>query len=426
MLGSEKLGEKLRDVAVRIFAVELDAVAEGDEELPSKSDDSMHGEQLSQRWNDLLNNQLVINRMQKLAHELWDFAPKSWGFWLRSRLHETIGEALLTASYITSPTHLAEDSLLLDIDRGTPRDSIDNDLEIWLTEAALGGSGAVESLAGESTRDPHRFVRALEAAIAPSDVELTAAGLEAFVNEICEDPHLSDAVENVRKHTGHNERVAALTTFYRLLAEHGFAIDQGFKIALNHRVLREGTGELSDKLLRDLVHQWRNWENNFGVAIDLRTFSVVAASHSEFGPRIRELMGDMAIQVSAAEAAGVLSGILWPRVGEIRSRTFQSYTQFRSRGYTDPSLIRELLLVSGPEPIAFGSTNWQNDFNDSLAKSGVVRVCITSENEPKFHQDIYQILAEPIDVDYLQFYPVITEVSRGQEITITFVLRELF
>ncbi|MSR09283.1 MAG: hypothetical protein EXR82_07100 [Gammaproteobacteria bacterium] len=426
MLLSEGLGAKLRDVAIRIFAMELDAVTEDDEEPPTESDNSVHGGQLDQRWNDLLANQVVVQRLAALAPELWDANPELWGRWLRSRTHETLGEALLAAAYDAAPAHMAEDSLLLDIDRGMPDDD-SNRLEVWLTEAALGGSGAVEALAREATQDPRRLIRALEAAIAPSDVELTAAGLEAFVDAIGGDLVLANAVEEVRRQTGHDERVTALDVLYRLLAERGFAVDQGFKVAVNHRILREGTGASSDWLLRDLVGQWRTWESHMGVAVDLRTFALVAASHSVFGPRVRELVGGNApTQVTSAEAVGVLSGLLWPRTGEVRSRAFQSHGPFRTRGYTDPSFVRELLLLAGPTPVTYGAEGWRDDFAKSLADTGMVRVRVAAERESEFHAEIYRLLADPVDVDYLQFYPVIAEVGRGPETTVTFVLREMF
>ncbi|MFC1871014.1 hypothetical protein ACFLYF_01235 [Chloroflexota bacterium] len=425
VLLSEGLSVRLRDVAARIFAIEVDAATEADEELPTESDDSIHREQLNQRWDDLLANQIVVQRLAMLAPELWDANPKVWGEWLRSRTHETLGEALLNVAYLAVPAHMAEDSLLLDIDRGMP--DHDYDLEVWLTEATLGGSGAVEALAHEATQDPRRLIRALESTVAPSDVELTAAGLEAFVDAIGEDAVLADAVAEVRQQIGHNQRVAALDALYRLLAERGFAVDQGLKVALNHRILREGTGASSDRLLRELINQWRAWEYHLGVAIDLRTFALVASSHTEFGPHVRELGGINAqTRITMAEATGVLSGLLWPKIGEVRSRTFQSYGLFHTRGYTDPSFIRELLLIAGPVPVVYGADGWRNDFTKSLADIGIGRIQAAAEREAEFHTEIYRILADPVDVDYLQFYPVIVEVSRNTGTTVTFALQEMF
>ena len=184
---------------------------------------------------------------------------------------------------------------------------------------------------------------------------------------------------------------------------------------------------LRGALLRDLISAWRTWEAHLGLAIDLRTFSLVAASHDEFGPRVREpLEINTTTSVTVAAAAGVLSGLLWPRIVEVRSRTFQSYGPFRTRGYTDPSLVRELLLLAGPHPVEYGTEGWREALTDSLASTGIVRVRADTENVLNFHAEIYRILASPVDVDYLQLYPIVTEVSRGTGTTVTFVLREMF
>ena len=424
---ADGLEVRLRDVANRILSVELDAVSEDDEEPPTETDDATHGEQLDQRWEDLISNDNVASRLATLAPGLWDADPEDWGQWLRSRTHETLGEALLTAAYWAAPTHVAEDSLLLDLERGTPDHDLNSDVEVWLTEAALGGSGAVEALAHEATQDTHRLIRTLEAAIARSDVELTALGLEALIEAIGADPIVATAVEEVRRCTGHDDRVAAFNDLYQLLAARGIFVDQGFKVAVNHRILREGTGPSSDALLRDLISAWRTWEARLGLAIDLRTFSLVAASNDEFGPRVRELLEiNTTTRVTAAEAAGVLSGLLWPRTIEVRSRAFQSYGPFRTRGYTDPSLVRELLLLAGPHPLEYGSEGWREAFTNLLASSGIARLWATTEHESDLHAETYRLLASPVDVDYLQLFPVITEVSRETGTTLTFVLREMF
>ena len=196
---------------------------------------------------------------------------------------------------------------------------------------------------------------------------------------------------------------------------------------MNHRILREGTSPSSDALLRDLISAWRAWETRLGLAIDLRTFSLVAASHDEFGHRVRELLeNNTTTRVTAAEAAGVLSGLLWPRTVEVRSRAFQSYRPFRNRGYTAPSLVRELLLLAGSHQAEYGSEGWREAFTNSLASTGIARVWADTENVLNFHAEIYRILTNPVDVDYLQLYPVVTEVSRGTVTTVTFVLREMF
>ena len=424
---SAGLAVRLSDIAVRIFSIEMDAVAEDDEVSPTEADDGTHSGNLDQRWVDLLTNEDVTNRLSTLAHELWDPNPEIWGQWLRERTHETIGEAFLSAAYGAAPAHLAEGSLLLDLDRGDPNYDLNDGIEVWLSEAALGGSGAVEALAREATEDPRLLIRSFEAAVSPGDVELTALGLDGLIEAIVGDQDISNAVEQVRRCTSHDERVMALNKLCPLLAALGIAVDQGFKVAMNHRILREGTGPRSDRLLRDLIVEWRNWEDRLNVAIDLPTFSIIAASHDDFGPRVLELVGSNSHgRVTVNDAASVLSGLLWPRTGEVRSRAFQSYGPFRSRRHTDPSLIRELLVRSGPEPVEYGSEGWHDVFAESLAMTGMARLRADRESQSSFHKEIYRILASPIDVDYLQLYPSVSEVNRGNGTTVTFVLREMF
>jgi hypothetical protein len=382
---------------------------------------------LDQRWDDLFANHDVTDRLAVLARELIDQDPTSWGRWLRDRTRETLGEALLAAAYNAAPTHLAEDSLILDLDRGTPEHNTDLDPELWLTEVALGGFGAVEALAHEVTQDPRKLIRSLDAAVALSDVELTALGLEALVEVIATDPEIAESVKNIRSLNGHETRVNALGEFFSALTARGIIVDQGFKVAVNHRILREGTGPDSDSLLRELVAEWRAMEARFGVAMDLRIFSQVMSAHTDFGPRIREVIGsNMPVELTGAEVAGVLSGLLWPRSGEVRARAFQSYAQYRTRGHTDPSLIRELILANSTESVEFNGNGWRDEFEQALASTGTVRLRASEEHESAFQEEIFRILATPVDVDYLQLYPVITEISKESGTTLTFVLREMY
>jgi len=426
-LVTQGIGDRLREVAVRIFTMDLDSEVQDDEELLPGAGGLSENNQLDQRWDELFSNNAVMDRLVILAHELSNQNPETWGNWLSDRTRETLGEALLASAYSVAPTHLSQDSLMLDLDRGTPEHDSDCDSELWLTEVALGGFGAVEALAHEATQDPRKLIRALDAAVALSDIEFTALGLEAFVDVIATDSTVADAVKEVRSLNGHESRITALGALFTLLTARGIVVDQGFKVAVNHRILREGTGPSTDILLRDLMAEWRTIEADLGVAIDLRIFSQVMSSHRLFGPRIREVVGsNTTVDMTGAEIAGVLSGLLWPRAGEIRSRAFQSYAQYRTAGHTDPSLIRELILTNKTKSVEFTENGWLDEFKQTLASTGTVRLWASTELESSLHSETFHILATPIDVDYLQLYPVITEVSRDFGTTLTFVLREMY
>ena len=421
------LKTELQHVASRMLAVELDGDTEEDEETPTETAGRSSAGHTQQRWADLLADDAVIARLAELVPNLWDPDPEIWGRWLFERMHETFGEALFHAAYQTAPDHMGEDSMLLDLDRGDPDHDLQGGVEIWLSEAALGGSGAVEALARAATEDPALMMRGLAAAVAPSEVELTAKGLEDLITLMVEDHQVADAVAAVRSLTSHEQRNDALDGLFRLLVARGMVVDQALRVAVNHRLLRDGTGPISDALIRDLVRHWREWEHDLGIVIDVRTFSMISASHPVFGPRIRALVdSNTPGNVSANDAIGVISGILWPRTGEVLGHAFQSYRQYRNQGHTDPSLIRELLLRDRAEPVRYGSDGWFEFFSRQLAGSGMARVASEKEDEDRFHEAIFKLVANPIDVDYLQFYPVISEVDYTDGLTVTFVFDGAF
>ena len=126
------------------------------------------------------------------------------------------------------------------------------------------------------------------------------------------------------------------------------------------------------------------------------------------------------------DVEGVLYGLLWPRKWEVRSRALQTYQPFRAGGYTDPALVRELLLDSGPDPVEFGREDWEDRFAKSLASMGVVRLRIPLEREVDFSGVIFQLLSTPVEVDYLQLYPNISKHQLGDGMILTFILREMF
>ena len=421
------LKTEIQEIAIRMLSLELDNEAEEDEETPTQTAGRSTAGHTQQQWADLLANDFVTDRLTELAPNLWDPDPETWGRWLFERVHETFGEAMFLAAYQAAPEHMGEDSLLLDLDRGDPGHDLQDGIEVWLSESALGGSGAVEALARAATEDPVLMMRGLAAAVAPSEVELTARGLEDLIDLMVDDHQIADAVGKVRSLASHEQRNEALEGLFRLLVARGMIVDQTLRVAVNHRLLREGTGAISDILIRDLIRQWREWERDLGVVIDVRTFSLISASHPVFGPRIRELVNsNTPNHVGVSDAAGVISGVLWPRTGEVLGHAFQSYRQYRNQGHTDPSLIRELLLQDQAEPVRYGSDGWLETFWQELVSSGMARIRSNKEDEDLFHEEIFKLLANPIDVDYLQFYPVISDVDYADGLTVSFVFDETF
>ncbi len=426
-LSSSNIAETLLDVTSQSPAQDLSDHNPNYEETPAELEEEISSSSNEARWEALLSENVTQHRLLALAGEMCNPDPVAWGNWLRERLHETLGQALLAAAYSATPAQVSEGSLLLDLDRGDPYWDEGNPMEIWLTESAIGGSGAVEALAGAAANEPRLLIQTLEATISPHDEEMTSGALDELIDAFVTVPDFADLARKVRSQVGHSERVAALQELYGSVDEQGIYAENGLKVAVNHRVLRAGTGPDSDALIRELVQNWRVWEGELGVGIDLQTFCSIVSSHPDYGGRVRRLLGHGGASVHEdRDVEGVLYGLLWPRQWEVRSRVLQSYQPFRTGGYTDPALVRDLLIDSGPEPIDFGLEDWEARFANSLAWTGVAKVKIPKKRRAEFGEVLFQLLGTPVEVDYLQLFPIISKYQYGEGMILTFILREMF
>ena len=431
-LADTNLGEILLDASHQTFPQDLGDLGPDNEEAPSELESEISAGSIDARWEALLSEPVTLRRLMALAAELCHPDPDLWGKWLQERLHETLGQALLTAAYSAVPAHMSEGALLLDLDRGDPhfqcRSTHDGTpAEVWLTESAIGGSGAVEALARAASNEPRLLTQSLEAAIAPSDQERTSGAMDELIDTFVNQPQIADIVRIIRSQAGHSGRMAALQGLYDTLAGQGIYAEGGLKIAVNHRVLRVGTSPVSDTLISELVRNWRKWESELNLGIDMQTFCAIVSSHPAYASKIRPLL----VQGTATpgrdqDLEGVLYGLLWPRQWELRARVLQSYQPFHTGGYTDSALVRELLLHSGPIPIDFGSEEWDARLSDSLATTGIARLRVPAARKAAFSEDLFRILGTPVEVDYLQLYPVISKYEYGESMILTFLLREMF
>ena len=417
----------LSEAASQSLPQDLSDVGPNHEETPGELEEEIRGVSVDVRWQALLSSDVTQDRLLALAREMCNPDPYAWGEWLRQRIHETLAQAVLAAAHIAAPEHLAEASLIIDLNRGEPHYDPGDAVEIWLTESAIGGSGAVEALARKASEEPGLLIRILEAVIAPDEAERTSEALDRLIGEFVSDPDMAYCVLEVRSQASHSGRFDALQNLYRSIGDRGIYAENGLKVSLNHRVLRAGTHPDSDDLLRELVQAWRDWESELRLGIDLQSFCSIAASHPEFADRSRQLLaGSASVAHGPQDVEGLLYGLLWPRKWEARAKALQSYQPFCAVGYTDPALIRDLLLEPAAEPIEFGEQHWNAKLLSALAGGGVARVRVPCEREAEFEAVIFQLLGTPVEVDYLQLYPIISKHEMDDGAILTFVLKEMF
>ena len=145
-LAGSNIAEMLSDAASQTLPQDSSDVSPNYEEAPAELEEEIRGSSSDVRWETLLSENVTQHRLLALAREMCHPDPDAWGQWLRERIHETLGQAMLAAAHASAPAHVSEGSLLLDLDRGDPYFDPGDSVEVWLTESAIGGSGAVEAL----------------------------------------------------------------------------------------------------------------------------------------------------------------------------------------------------------------------------------------------------------------------------------------
>ncbi|GAU81824.1 protein DpdJ [Bosea sp. BIWAKO-01] len=366
---------------------------------------------------------IIRERLRALAEEFETPDPTAFGAFLRHTLLETLGEAFLHACIAAAPRHITADALLLDF-----AETDDGSARIWITESTLGGAGVLQAFAERFAAEPRVFLDALEAALAPSDLELAAEGLRRFVDFSVQDPEIGSGIARLRGTNSHRERAELWKAFSRQLTRRGgFYLGHAFVVSLNGRLLRPGAGPLLDDLLARLLAFWDSLEARFGVAVGVREFSVIASRCEPIAEVVRTFARHTIPHAIATgvDVVGLVSDILWPRAAEIRQRSLQSYNPFRNRRTSDAALVRHLILADAGPRVIFGPEGWRDAMIAALEARGTVTIVAAPSEGAALRTMLVVLTATPIDVGYLQFYAAIDRIENdGADIAVRLILRE--
>lgn len=395
------------------------------------TDDEAEDESTSQRMSRLeerltesFKRPEVLTVLTRLAAEFDQPDPDAYGNWLRTTIQETLAEALLQACINTAPRHAALDTLLVDIDTDRP----DGAARIWVTESTLGGAGVIQAFAQAFSSEPRALFRAIEAAIAPSDMELASYGLRQFIDLATTDPDIQHLTAQLRSSQGHLESKQLRDRLYRLLSARGVEVSHGFSVSLNARLLRPGSTSVIDHLLVKLTRHWEALEQRFGVTIGLREYCCLALQDLALRDEIVQVLGNLpGAAPQDADIIAVLSGLLWPKGIDIRQRTLQSYNPFRTRRLVDPALIRHLLLNPNLPTVQLTDTgdDWYDQFTEVIAQRGIVQLAAARSADRRLRAAIVRIVSSAVDVGFLQFFPYLERVEKDEhEMRVVFTIRE--
>ena len=405
--------EKLERVAKAIFQSSSETLSESE-----SSDDSKLAESIV----DLLEDSNVESAVEALATQLWDTNSQRFSIWLKGRLHESMGEAVIESAVSLAPLHTTPDALQLDLNDGIS----ESEDQIWISESSLGGTGVIEEISIRISENQVRFMEELEASISPKDLEMVARNLNRYVTLASTDEEVKNILNDLRNESGRRKGEELRRSLYACLSNKGIFIDRSFPIALNHRLLREGMNSETDALIAKLIDLWTQAEDHLGISIDLRVFCYLATIHSQYGPQVKHMVSRFSNEEPSNDViVGVLSGILWQQPAEVRRHDLATYNPFKKSGYTDPALIRALLPFGDIEEVNVADTNWQSAVIDSLSSSGFVNLIASNDSLEDLRSKLHGLLASPIDSDYLQFFPDIYALDHTDDgVTATLVLRD--
>ena len=382
----------------------------------------------------LLQNHAVVERLKQISSVLSEPVGLAFAEWARRRLKETIAEALLAACTMLVPRQAATDTLIIDLSTGPRVSHLDGEGHesasdvVIISESTLGGTGVLAEIARVVSRQPQALLAALNAVVAPSELEMVASGLEQFVKLSVDDVEVANAVGAVRAASGHVRHEAARIALAKVLSTRGVILDHSLSAALHHRVLRTGTSNVTDILLSDILGKWKSETQRLGIAIPVRSFAYCVASDDDLGPRLRAMVAGITGEPPGLEElTSVLVGFLWAQEEEVRKLAFESPSWYRDRGFTDAALVRELLAPSkAPVVRLTSSPEWYDVFTEFMQQKRTVRLVAAPDESKEFQTALFNILSSPISVRFLSLYPTIENMGRdGLSMWAMFTLREV-
>lgn len=399
-------------------------VERAENETESDADAELAGRKKAhQKLLDALAEPPVLAALRAAAPALWETPGTGWADWLRAALKATVGAAAADAVARLCPDVNARE-VLVDPEPGPrPEGAIPAEAdEVWLTETAVGGGGVLEKFQQRYGEDPRRFFELLSRALEPTDFETADAELTRFLGEVTNpaDPAPASAVEDVRagRLRTHAEFGAAFGSLLSLLRSRGYSVTHPVVAALAGRVLRAGTSQESDRLLRDLLARWRAFEECVGFEIDGRTFAWLASA-------------DEPAALTAAVGAplpdrgarfGAVSGLLWPRGSAARGQRLHVRNPYVELPTPDRALAIAF-LPAPPEPIDLAHPDAADRVRAALLADGTALV---RGNAEVARTAVLRFAAEPIDTGPVLAYPRVRGATgAGGNVTVVLELAEV-
>ena len=321
-----------------------------------------------------------------------DHGSDSWRNWLKTLLGDTFAEGVLEACFIAAPKNSNANSLTVDQFRSAGQNTV------AVAETTLGGGGTIEAIAAEFSAEPAKFFRALDAAFAPSDLELAAISFRRLIALLSSEADVQEALAKLRSARDRIALEKAHAGFESVVRTFGIPISPTFSNLIGIRLLRPGTSLESDSLTSDLHHYWEELEVRHRIAIPSRMAAGLLAAGDGFGQRLRALPYSR----SSVFAANLL---ISPKPGEIRRNAFNSFNPFRRSCTIDTALVRHFIDDGKRKLIRIDSSDWRAEFTEAILANRSVLLGGSVGQEKELRQIAIKMVDTPIYAEYLRFFP---------------------
>jgi hypothetical protein len=365
---------------------------------------------------ELLKRPDTLAVLHACARALWEPIDQAWDSWLRERFKTTLGAAFVLAASQLCP-RMDPDAMLFEPNARPNLHSLGDLDEFWLTETTIGGAGFVEEFLARYADDPRRFFRLLDAAIAPSDLELVGTELESILTLATgESPQqgIVDAFAAIREATSYQQSAAALAALRNELAQAGITPTPTLLVTLNARLLQPGTNAETDAFIAQLTRDWSDAETRLGFDIDARVFAAVRSDDDQLELALNVApLGDS----DAARASwryGVLYGMLWSRGAQVRAESLRITSPYAQ--LPEPDRLLVAAAVARPALLVLlTSATWFNDLAQLLLQYGEAELVADIGNATLLADALIRIASQPVDSEALLVYARLTGIARDAD-----------
>jgi hypothetical protein len=402
---------RLRDVLVTIF--QSPDVPDDDDGASGPTQEPRLRSKLSAAIADPPTRRVLAELAGRILDGPFD---ADWDVWLRRAQLQTFAAALIDAIQQACPQVDPED-LVVDTQPGPREDgSLRDDSELWISELNPGGNGLIEQVIDVIASQPEHFYRRIEAALAPSEFEQIDLQMREYVQQIGGLKRSADwmrVTQAVRAASSTGEAQSALTELRGFLAERGHAVFHGYVSALSNRLLRPDSPEELDSMLAELLETWDQLESRLGVEVDVR---VVCAVFSR-NPRIDEAFANAGFVAPSHQTEtwrfSLLLGVLWARGHGLRAHSLPVSERFADVPMVTDRLLLAPWLTEIADPIAGNSPEALEVLHDRLRTHGHAVISLPPD-EALLNRIVAYAATSPVQLEYLNVYPRLTGVQRGQ------------